>query len=313
MAMTLEEAAHVAVLAVRSLVDTVGQARDHCRLVLDEVTAQSQRLAADRSELQQALDALEHTLDDLGQRIPQDASDAETALASLHQGAAEIGPVPPNVPGVQSTAADTIDVESEGLEQLAERVRQAGPSLEPIVTAAEAASQAALDRADAIEEALRQAMDDAEQMVSLRLAAGMAETRESLSERAEKVSAVLTAACPAFLDEREAQWDDRWSQAHQLLEKFFADMQQHAEALAEEVMEGCAARVVQVVEEAATASAAIEMGLLELGATLSRAGDCLNETPAFSSRLVAIATGARAAAEAVQATLERWCGFGFGC
>lgn len=319
MATNLEEAAHAAAQAVRVLAEGVQAAREQCGDSMAEVDAFSRCLESDRADLNRALGELEQTLDDLGQRVPQQARAAESALLTLAREAGALGPpdalgtILSNVPGVLGSATEVLDAESSALGGLADRVRQVGSTLEPIAVAAESASRAALERAAAIEESLRQTIDEAEQLVSLQLASGLAEIADAVNARAAKVESFLSRACVALLEDKEEDWNEKRQAASAVLDKTRLDMKGHAEGLAREALEECADHVQEAANEGAARIAEIGKDLLELERAVTEGAGPVQQAASLASDLQSAARAAHAAAEVVGTTRERWCGYGFGC
>jgi hypothetical protein len=191
-------------------------------------------------------------------------------------------------------------------------VEGVGSELEAVVSAAEAAGQAAMARADDLEEALRGLMDEAEQRVSINYASFLSELRESSVERAGQVRGLLERACVALLEDRERSWEEKRRACDDLLERVFHDVETHTDALVTEALDACAGRVAQALAGVTGTVGLVEAGWLDLEASLGTAATCLDTTPPLPDRLTDVAQATHAAAEGVVAVRQAWRNQGFG-
>lgn len=311
--MDLEQAAHAAVSMMTQLLSAVSSARSRCEEALATVGTLATQLDTDRAALHHALTAVEEQMTGLAGSLSATLTDVEPKVASMAHAAPSIGqPSTSAAPAAGQTVVQELDAEAAALEKMGEQLGGTGSELEALVGSAEAIAQAALTRADELEEALRALGDEAEQRVSLNYASYMSTTRESSVERTSQVQSLMDKACVALLEDRGREWETRRRACKEVLDDVFQDMETHADALVTEALEACAVRVAQALAELSGTVALVEDEWLDLESSLELASGCLETTPPLPERVTQIAQTADRAVAEVVTVRDSWRRQGFG-
>jgi hypothetical protein len=299
----LEDAARQAAQALGTLASSVGEARDRCAASAKVVGSAAERLEKDRADLRAAVDALGEALDQAAQRMLMPANQAETALIvagrTFDESSAEWTPL--------------LEAEAQGLDALAAQSREAAKALHGWSDDAVAQGEAVVGQAAEAGAALHRVLDDVEQSTAMNLPGWLVELGDQVETAAEKARQVMAEACAALLEGKQTEWDRKLAAVGELLEKVFADMEDHAGAVAGYALEQSVSLVEAALERHGGEVAAVEVELRELQAELAGARA---QVARLMEDLIGALRGADQAALATvrawRETVERWRAVGYG-
>jgi hypothetical protein len=286
----LEDAARQAAQALGTLASSVREARESCTASFKVMGAASQRLATDRAGLSAATKALAEALDNAAERILMPAGRAQTALTiagrTFDESSAEWTPL--------------LEAEAQGLDALATQSREAAQALHGWSDDAVAHGEAVSGQAADCNAALHELVDDAEQSTAMKLPEWLGDAGGEVERAADQARQVMAEACAALLERKQAEWDGKLKDVGGLLEKAFADMQEHAEAVAGYALEQSASFIEAALERRGGEVSSVEMEVRELQAEVASAREQV-------SRLTQdLIDGLRGADQAVTATVQAW-------
>ena len=298
----LEEAVHVALQEVRSLRQRVGEASGGCHEASGYVAKLSERLAADAEALHLAVAELDKTVQAGEQHLSDEMVAAEPALTDIVNASHEAG----------NQGLQTLQAESTALDELAHHIQGIGPQVAALAETAEAASRAALARAEVVADALNQAMDDAEQLLSIEFASVIADMGRELDTTTTAILSLLNDLCPSILQEQEKDFQVKTDQARQAMDDLFPAMSGHADEVSAYCVEKVTTLADEDLDEIESQVRALDGELenatrlaAEKNAEIARAGQALAE------RQLANGEAATQVDGALQDVRGRWVLFGF--
>ncbi len=255
----LETTAPAALEQVRPLRERLDDIDHECETAAAHVAALRERLTADRTALHDAVEALAHTVEDASQRLADGSNAAEAALAAIANASHETG----------ATGAQTLQTQSTALAGAAGELSGLAPQVTALAEAAAVASQAALDGIERITSGLAQAIDAAEQLLSIDLASLYADSRRALEAASTELLAVLHDRCPALLAEKEQDWHGKLDEVHGMVVETFTLMETHAGDVAEYTEQATRQLGEEQLDHAAQEAEALRGGLDALAHALA--------------------------------------------
>jgi hypothetical protein len=298
----LTRAAHAAVVGMRLFRERVGDAREGCEEAAERIIALNDTLESDRKSLHEAAQELAQDVEEAGKRLSDDVAAAEVALGEVAQLCSDTG----------AEAHQVLDTEAAALAGIANPLRELAPQITSLAESAAAASRAAVERADAIARELATLVDEVERFLTEDVAPALENMAHEIEDMVEPVQKVLDIYAPAKLQAAEDAFKDRINEADKVVSGTFAQLEEHADQVAEYVvsqMETLVAKEMDALEdETRTLEGDLEnlTGLAaEKRAALEQSGQSMAST---------MASNGEAAQEVEQALLQirgRWVTFGF--
>ena len=217
-----DEAVHEAANGVKPLVQALDDAQRECHEAIRYVQALGERLKEDRAALEEAVTALVHDSHEVEQALAGAVTDAAGNLNLAKEAVAEAAREWEEVfDGEEKALAGA----SELLPGLAERVKA-------LAVKAETASHGVIEWAGTVSHELDKAVESVEQVVSVRLAAMVADWRRSVEGAAARLVEFFEKECAEQITAKEAQWRQKVEQVRAVLGHTFDAIADHGEKVA---------------------------------------------------------------------------------
>jgi uncharacterized phage infection (PIP) family protein YhgE len=300
----METAAREAVTNLQPFLQHLGEMEKDCHAAAEQVEALRRLLDEDEKALEEAVTALAHEADQMEQEL---TTDAHTAIGSVSRLVLAFQQAHTEAPGDVDAETAMLANAAALLNGLAERVQE-------VAGAVESGSQAALDEAAAVVQALEQAVDQVEQLVSVAFVSLVADLERGLETFTSQLVKFLTEDCEHYLDEHTSELTQKVEAAHGYVEMGLALVEKHAG----DVMEYAEGEWTRRVDDALATSEADVVSLVnELSDLTQAAAEEDRQVKAaaehLEERLHQAAQEAGTVEQELNETRGRWATFGVTC